>query len=246
MKKSGLSLLFFLLIITFIFAQDEKGSLVSVTVTPDVLISGIPLNLTFIVDHPNPEDVIVTSPSFPGSLTLDRILKYPMMPGASNEVSRGSAQLKTVIEYRLIPNTSGIIALNPFLIETPQGITETPSFSFIIRNPVIEQRYITVRLYWENIQSGSVTAGDRITLILRAQTWTSRQPPASFFMPEVPQGVILSSQSVSADERDGGILLKLTLIPLTAGEFNLPARVLEYEDVRFQIPALNIRINSRN
>ncbi|MCL2213813.1 MAG: hypothetical protein FWC06_01260 [Treponema sp.] len=254
--NAKLSLIFFPLIIIQVLtvtltAQDAEtgtGSMVSVTVSPEVLIPGIPLNLTFIIDYPNPEDVTVIAPSFPASVVMDRIVKYPAMIGAPNDVSRG-VQLRTVVEYRLIPNTGGHITLGSFSIQTPQSITDTGPFSLIIQNPVMEQRFVTQRLYWEGFQTGSirqVTAGDRITLILRAQTWNSRQPPASFFMPDVPQGVILAAQSLSAEERAYGIIIKLTFIPLVAGDFSLPARVIDYEDVRFEIPALNIYINNRN
>jgi len=235
MKFNFFSLAFFLLFIARVFTQD--GPLVSVTVSPEVLIPGIPLNLTFVIDYSDPEDVTVIAPPLPSALTMDRIVRYPMMLGT---------QLRTVVEYRLIPNTGGLITLGSFSIQTPQGITETHSFSLIIQNPVTEQRSAVHRLFWEGNPTGQAAAGDRITLILRAQSWTSGQPPASFFMPEVPHGVILASQNLSAGERAGGVILKLTLIPLAAGDFNLPARTLEYNDVRFEIPALHIRVNNRN
>ena len=64
-------------------------------------------------------------------------------------------------------------------------------------------------------------------------------------MPQVPRGVILSQESLTQQERDAGYVLKLTLIPLTAGEFNLAARNLLQEGVRYRIPALRIIIVER-
>lgn len=105
----------------------------------------------------------------------------------------------------------------------------------------------TIRMYWE-LPAGSafrITAGERLTLILRANAWSSQQPLPAFFMPEVPQGLILFPSAVSAEERANGIAVKFTVIPLAAGEIVLPARTLQYENIRFQIPALNININKK-
>jgi len=89
-----------------------------------------------------------------------------------------------------------------------------------------------------------LAAGKRITLILRG--WFSPQPQPEFFVPEAPMGVILSAQPITAAERQSGIVMKLLLIPLAPGDFHLPARVLQYENTRFEIPALQIRITERH
>ena len=245
MKAFFLSLIFFILIFSGFYAprlcaqetETEEVPFVSVTVSPDILTPNTLFNLTFIIDYPDPNEVTVTAPAFPASLTLNQIVRYPVMT---------ESRMRTVVEYRLTANRGGIITLDSFSINMPQASIQTGSFAIRIQNPAIEQRFITPRLYWEGAQTGGARkAGDRITLILRAQNWTSRQPPSSFFMPEVPRGVILSSQNISAAERESGILLKMTLIPLSAGDFNLSARVLEYENIRFEIPALNISVNNR-
>ena len=112
-----------------------------------------------------------------------------------------------------------------------------------------EQKFFTPRLYWESGNRSAVPhqikTGERITLTLRAAVWNSPDPPPSFFMPEVPQNVILASSPVSQEERFNGIVIKLTLIPLNEGGFNLPARVMEHNAARFEIPELNIQIISR-
>jgi len=123
---------------------------------------------------------------------------------------------------------------NPDIIDTPSQETEI--------------RTIRPRLYWEG--PSQITAGERIILTLRASDWNAQLPslesaPSAFFMPAVPKGVILSSQHVSSEERANGIIIKLAFIPLTAGNFYLPARTLQHENIQFDIPALNIRVISR-
>ncbi|MCL2264564.1 MAG: hypothetical protein FWC22_00865 [Treponema sp.] len=112
-----------------------------------------------------------------------------------------------------------------------------------------EQQFFIPRLYWEGINRSAVArqmkAGERITLVLRAAGWNELHPQQAFFMPEVPQNVILASPSVSAEERFNGIVIKLTLIPLKEGEFVLPARVLVHGTTRFEIPELYIQIITR-
>ena len=113
-----------------------------------------------------------------------------------------------------------------------------------------EQRFVTPRLFWEGASRTripqQVTAGDRVTLVLRAAGWNAQSPVPAFFLPEVPQNVILAVLPVTTNERFNGIVIKLTLIPLKEGLFILPARLLQYENTRFEIPELNIQVVNRN
>jgi len=94
------------------------------------------------------------------------------------------------------------------------------------------------RLTWEAPLQAAV--GERVTLTLRITNWSTQFPQPSFFNPEVPRGVILSQQAVTAEERESGIAIKLTLIPLTAGETIFTAQILNHENIRYEIPALRI------
>jgi len=116
--------------------------------------------------------------------------------------------------------------------------------------PIPEQEVFIIRFNWETPQR--VTVGERVTLTLRANSSVlftdgnmSAHLPSAFLMPEVPQGVILSQLSLSAEEKASGIIIKLQLIPLAAGDFYLPERIFQQENTRFEIPALNIQVVSR-
>jgi len=104
-----------------------------------------------------------------------------------------------------------------------------------------EKRATIHILTWE--ASSEMALKERQTLTLRASAETSLFPPPSFFMPKVPQNVILASAPISAQEKSRGILLKLTLIPLGAGLITIPAATLHSsETTRYEVPELNILI----
>jgi len=218
-----------------LYAQE----VISLTVNPDVLTPGVPFTLTLLINYPAPEDVSITAPVLPPQLVMERMIKYPLSSGTF------PVHIYTIVEYRFTANASGIFTLESFIITTPAGSAGTGVYSLLIRNPASAQRqqFITTSLYWEVSQTSAVRAGDRVTLTLRANSRNALA--ASFFMPETPQGVILSAQPVTAEETQSGIVLKLLLIPLAAGTFTLPARVLEYENTHFQIPALSISVINR-
>jgi hypothetical protein len=215
-------------------AEETKTSdpQVFASVDPAIPVVGRPMTITLLIDYPVPEDVTVIAPSFSGSLTLDRIAKTPRVT---------ETRVFTVVEYRFVPVSGGRVVLESFTVVCPGGVTETGSFVLNIRREGEEPVLLTPRLAWEGAPR-QMAAGDRVTLVLRAGGWNSRRPPPEFFMPPVPQGVILALSPLSEQERAGGIAVKLTLIPLNAGDFRLSARVIQHENVRFTIPALNIQI----
>jgi len=236
-------LLIFLFFCAVKVSAQSGGSAVAVSVYPQIVNPGIPFTMTFIVDYPNPDNVSVITPQLPAAISLDRIVIYPQ--------THNDGRAFTIVEYRMIISAAlnqsfRHVTFESFMIHTPAGITETGSFILNINIPGTEQRVITQQLIWENVPN-QITTGERITLILRTQTGTENSrtnlPQPSFFMPQVPPGVILSPSNISASERTAGLVLKLTLIPLSPGSFNLPARSLLHENTRYEIPALNIRIN---
>jgi len=239
------TLIVFLLIpFLFLHAQEDTDTeeivdlspQVFTSVNPETPITGRPVTISLIIDYPVPEEVTVIAPPFANSLTLDRIVKTPRVTGT---------QVLTVVEYRFIPTRSGRVVLESFTVVCPLGVKETGSFVLNIRTEGDEPIILTPRLVWEGAPR-QIAVGDRITLVLRASGWNSRRPPPEFFMPPVPQGVILALLPLSEQERAGGIAVKLTLIPLNSGDFRLTARTLRHEsadeNVVFSIPALNIQI----
>jgi len=228
-----ITVLFFLLIQPLALnAEEEPGLRVFAEINPEMPVTGRPFIYTLFIDYPVPEDVIVTAPSFAGFLSLDRIVKTPRVT---------ETQTQTVVEYRFFPVNSGRFVLESFTVTCPAGIGESGSFVLDIRAESEGPRLFAPRILWEGAPR-QMAAGERVTFALRVNGWNSQQPPPEFFMPPVPQGVILALSPLTAQERADGIALKLTLIPLSAGDFRLNARNVQHENVRFSIPALYIQI----
>jgi hypothetical protein len=195
---------------------------------------GTPWNIAIYVDHDLPDEVSVVTPEFAPSLYLDRYTKTPRRIGL---------QTYTVLEYVLIPYRSGFFRLEPFRITTPAGTSQTQSLPLNIRSGSEETRIAIPQLSWEG-SPAQLAMGEQAIFSLRV-SGTSTLPLPEFFMPEVPQGVILLSLPVSVAERGNGVALKLSLIPLLSEDFRLTARVLRYENVMFTIPALFIQVTER-
>ncbi len=223
------------------FAQ-ETGSAVSIEAFPESPIIGTQWQLLLIVDHDAPDEVTVTAPPFFDYFFLDLVTKTPRVL---------DAQIKTAIEYILIPNAVGIISLEPFTVNTPEGVSKTPAIVVNVRSKDggAAIKPILFRLVWENAPR-QMAAGEQAVFSLRvtddaslppAQTVGSMFPPQEFFMPEVPRGAIFKSVKLQEAERAGGIVTKVALIPLDR-DFNLPARVIRHENIVFEIPALHIRV----
>jgi len=212
--------------------EEDPGPEVITSVDPVIPVTGRTMTISIIIDYPVPEEVNVIAPPFTDSLILDRIVKNPRVT---------ETQVLTVVEYRLIPVKSGRVTLDSFTVVCPAGITESDALSFNVRGEGDEQLILTPRLAWEEAPR-QIPAGDRVTLVLRASGWNSSSPAPEFFMPPVPQGVIIALLPLSEEERAGGIAVKLTLIPLNPGSFRMNSRTVRHENVIFSIPSLNIQI----
>jgi len=213
--------------------EEDQGPNVSVTISPTRPLLDTVFTLTMFIDYPVAEEVNIITPMYPEALTVERFIKTPRMTDTG---------FQTIAEYRFYVNSGGRISLGPFEVTTPIGITVIGPFIFNIQNDA-ESNITTPRMFWEGAPA-QMTAGERVSFTLNAAGWSLQQPPPGFFMPQVPRSVILSQSPITPADRTNGVLLRLTLIPLEAGDFVLPVRVLQYENTRFNIPALRIRITN--
>jgi len=234
--------------------QLEGTGRVTVTISQDSLTIGVPFTLTILVDYPEPEEVSVITPDFSNNLTVDLFVKSPVISEINKlqqTARRGrnaeeKVHTQTSLEFRMIPNNTGRIALDSFTVISPHGARITGPIVLIVNNRAEAQRINSQRLIWDGAPR-QTAAGERVTFYLRLQNITdvTSRPAQSFFMPQVPQGVILNNSPVTPEEKENGIVLKLTLIPLAEGSLNIPARTLYHSNVRYDIPALSIRIIGR-
>lgn len=253
MKKLLIILLLMPVAMPVIIYAQNNGPLVNIVTSPDKPLAANAWTFTLYIDYPDPDGVSVIAPPFDEALSLERIVKYPRVTGS---------KVQTAVEYRFIPARSGRFTLEEFTVICPDGVTETSPYILDITAQDGEQRTVTLRLNWEaklleRNAAAQITAGEKILLTLRATDADSRLPPPEFFFPEVPPKALLSLSPVAEEERKSGVAAKFTLIPLAAEDFRLEARTLQQENIRFNIPALQInagpvnaqntsRINSQN
>jgi len=235
--------------------QLEGTGRVTVTISHDNVTYGVPFTLTFLVDYPEPDEVSVVPPEFSSSLTMEQFVKAPVVmdidqlhqSGRRSRNPKDNVYTQTSIVFTMIPNAVGRITLDSFTVMSPHGARYTSPIVLVV-NPRSEvRRIVSQRLIWEGAPR-QAAAGERVTFYLRIQNFipenSDTYPGSAFFMPQVPQGVILTQNSILAQEKEIGVVLKLTLIPLAEGNFSLPARSINRENVRYDIPALTIRITA--
>jgi hypothetical protein len=240
MKEKILILMFLLLIPFALSAQDVQGGanppdgvIVEVEITPEMPKVGRPVVITLIIDHPVPDAVTVVAPLFPPPLVFDRLVKTP---------KSSEGQVKTAVEYRLIPNNPGLFILEPFTVFVPFHTIRTQPLVLDVSLPNEEKSVPIPRITWEGVPS-RMTAGDRADFAIRASGFGQRKPPEDFFTPVIPRRAVLETSPMFTDEKTGMITVRFSFIPMEAGEFRLNARTLYFENVRFEVPGLRIRVN---
>jgi hypothetical protein len=242
--RTSAIIIFLLTINLVIYAQDTDSVNVNSQVYVQLVHEAAPIvgrswSLTIIIDYPNPEEVTVVAPSFV-SLSLERFAKSLRLMGD---------RLQTVVDYRFIPNRAGRFTLESFAIICPSGIATTEPFVLNIQTDTEEQRPVVLKPVWEGV-AGNIEKGERAILTLHSNipppsgNDDSQQISSEFFMPEVPVGLILSSLQLTDEERIDGILAKFGFIPLE-GDIYLASRVLQYENIIYEIPALRITVTNR-
>jgi hypothetical protein len=240
MKKKRLILTWLLMIPLAASAQDasagdnpHEGVLVDIEISPDIPKVGRPLAVTLLVDYPVPDAVTVITPLFPPPLVFDRFVKAP-------KPSEG--QVKTAVEYRFIPNINGLFILEPFTVICPYGTVRTQPIVLDISLPSEEKSVPIPRITWEGVPS-RMMSGERADFTLRVSGLGPRKPPEDFFTPVVPRRAIFETSPMSIEEKTGLVTVNFSFIPMESGEFRMNARTLYFENIRFEVPSLHIRVN---
>jgi hypothetical protein len=240
MKEKILIPIFLLLIPFALSAQDAQdganppdGIIVEIDISPETPKTGRPVVITLLIDHPVPDAITVIAPPFPPPLVFDRLVKVP---------KSSDGQTKTAVEYRFIPSSHGLFILEPFTVMLPFGIVRTQPLVLDVSLPSEEKSVPIPRITWEGVPS-RMTAGDMAVFTLRVSGFGQRKLPEDFFTPVVPRGAIIETSPMSTDEKTGVASVRFNLIPMEIGEFRLGTRTLYYENVRFEIPGLRIRVN---
>lgn len=218
------------------WAQNPPGELrVLIETAPENPRPGDFWTLTFLVNHPRPDEVEIRRPSLPAALSPDSVRVKTRM----RENERW-----TEAEYRFIIRGSGRVELAPFEIITPRGRTANSPLVFHVETPEGEGEF-RVRLVWENIPP-RLQVGKTHAFSLKIPRPDPRiaVPASSRFVPEVPRGFILETLGAEPGDDEAGRVLRLRVIPLSGGDFSLPAKTLYAGNFLLEIPPLRIPVFS--
>ena len=270
------TLLILLFIAVSVLGEDEAEDIdieelvrVIIQSSPEEVVSGSEWTLTLLIAHDNPNRVAVVAPPFPGAAFLDKVLKGPRIINPANGQTISPLQMKamleenedneeenefksvfehwTFIEYYFILTGEEIMEFESFRIITPHWQEETEPFEIEIQPPKNIFEIRRIRLVWENLPS-SLETGQRAMFSLRFSnsSHANEFSNINFLRPSVPQGHILETIIPGAEDKSNGIALQFHLIPLDAKPFVMERRQITNNNIIFEIPAVNIRVNPKS
>jgi len=239
----------------FAFATDGPRVMLETSAEPPAV--GSAWTVTVLVDYADPNMVSVLEPEFADGLVLERILRNARllnmgswlagMPHAANH------ERWTAVEYRFILERPGRFSFGSFTVTTPHGRAETGPFTLEVRAPQTAGAPVRSTV-WERTPESLVT-GEQAVFSLRVADGPPPEsgnldgffagyplPGAGLFMPAVPPGHILESLPLNAGDAARGTVLRLRLIPLEPGRFELERRTFSHGGAVFEIPALRIPV----
>ena len=226
----------FALLPSLFFAQEGDIKVV-VQRVPETPVAGASWTLRLLIDYPQPEEVVVMAPPFPEALFLDRVLIIGRLMGDADDAERW-----TMAEYRFTVTRPESFSLDAFTVIAPTGRFQTESVTVTARNAAVPR---TV-LVWENVPK-ELKVGEEayLSLKLNKANVASLLPPTQFFSPPLVEGAIIEAQTLSAQDKESSLVLRLKLLPLKAGAIVLAERNLQYENAIYRIPALRIPVSSQ-
>jgi hypothetical protein len=219
-----------MLYITHNVSTQEIGAM---RIRTDILPSNPVVNTPFIfsiyADHDTPDEVSILPPEITDTITIDRFIK------ASRYINN---KIWTLAEYRFIAKLPGRYILDSFTVISPAGVGETNKVIINIQSNEAG-KIIVPRITWEGAPS-QMRVGEQAIISIRVHGWDSPAPGGEFFIYDVPENVIM--EAVVNTQRPDGVAVKFLLVPLEAKNIFIGAKTLQFDNTRFEIPALRINV----
>jgi hypothetical protein len=143
--------------------------------------------------------------------------------------------------YRFTVNGRGRVVVDPFAVSAGGKTAETAALVFDIAEAGRSRETLREALVWEG--PAGLVLGQEALFILRAA-----KPPdpglklEQFLAVPVPRGVIMERDLPGEEEKPGGAVLRLKVIPLEGTVFVLPEQNVTAGDRIFTAPALRVPI----
>jgi hypothetical protein len=239
-KKIVLCCVSILFFVNRILAQDDFK--IFLEFLPDSVTQNEAFTINLVVKHPNPEEVYVRPPDFNEAFRMERMRTGVRLV---RETMHSNEQY-TVFEFLLIPDKTGLQEIGSFEVEV-SGKTRTSNPITVYVQP--EKENFNARLVWldrngRRSTANSASIGEVYETALQIISWGKNMPyPETFAAPiEVPENAIVEKISLSKNDRNMGIVLRLRIVPLEGRTVNINAQSVEYAKSRIEIPALTINV----
>ncbi|MDR3139243.1 MAG: BatD family protein [Treponema sp.] len=220
-----------------LFPEDESLA-VEIKASPEFPVLNAPWRVVILADHPEAGEVEIYPPPFPASLLLEGVFTGGrVIPGPG-----GSAKRWTAAEYSFIPRRPGPLNLGPFEIRAAGKRAFTPPLAFFVQGPGDGEYRPLLR--WETPPS-PLAVGESGEFALIITGWDPRKPlPRGELLREkMPPDLILEEETLSASDRERGILFRFRLFPLRAGDIEVDPSLFRLEGLP-EIPALLLRVRA--
>jgi hypothetical protein len=217
---------------------DGEPLPVEVVTFPEFPVPDAPWTVLILVDYPDPGEVIFQPPSFPPSLTLERVFTGGrIIPGPD-----GKAERRAAAEFSFILRQAGSLDLEPFEIRAGDKRAFTPPFHFFVQDTGAPLREGPPVFLWETPPLPlSVGESGDFALLLASRDPKRPLPQGDLFRGKAPGEFILETKPLSDADRERGLVSRFRLIPLTAGDFELGPFSFYPQDFP-EVPVLSIRV----
>jgi hypothetical protein len=192
--------------------------------------------LVILADHPSPDEVFVQPPELPPSLSIET-----MRASVRIVSSEDGGRPWTEVMYRFTVNGRGRVTVDPFAVSAGGKTAETAALVFDIRAAERNRETSRETLVWEG-PAGLVLGKEALFILRAAKPLDSGLNLEQFLALPVPRGVIMERGLPGEEERSGGAVLRLKVIPLEGTVFALPERSVRAGDRVLAAPALRVPV----
>ena len=212
-----------------LFSQEAQELELIIETSPESPSVDSALSLFVLINHPNPQEVIITPPAFPASLALELIR-------AETRFIQG--RVWTSVEYSFIPLIAGDLTLAPFGVSVPGRQAASGVTTVSIRPSAAAPRY-TPAFRW--LSPLPVPSGGRGELLLELSGWDTHLPaPGRIFQGRAPRNAILNETAPQYGE--GVYLYTISIIPLDENDVALEPFSFQAAGFSLNVPGISVPV----
>lgn len=269
MSHKKIIFMFFCILPFFIYAQDESNaeSNAESNITPvkppklrdplkalveiktDEIMELKPFKITILVNHPNPEEVIISPPNFNDEFFFERLSVSPHIMDVGRKTPRiplpdeeeDDSHKWTSIEITLVPAKEGQFTLSSWTITSPQHtITTLPLQLVVIKG---KDKEIPPSFVWAGAESIRVQeSGIAFLRVTNLENDEIKYPYGIVIPVAAPRNAIVEKLPVSHGDEQRGTVLKIRINPLDGKEIHFEAHTVRYRSWYLVVPELKIAV----